>query len=110
MSVTVGSEVRSLEAGAPAALLMLVAAGWILGIAGLLGYGPSRPGPVTIVATALLVAVVVLERVHGDQDADVEVDLEEEQFQERAARARESERERATTRAPGDPEQSATPA
>lgn len=65
-------EVETLETISPDALLMLVAGGWLLGIAGWLGFGPVRPGPITIGATVLLLAVVLTQWHWGDEEHEVD--------------------------------------
>ena len=63
------ADLNVMETIAPDALLIFVAGGWVLGIAGWLGYGPVRPGPATIGATVLLLVVVVTQWKSLSDDA-----------------------------------------
>ena len=66
-------EAHSVHAHLADALLFFVAAAWLLGIAGLMGYGVVRPGRITIASSIILVSAVVWIYVKRDREEAPEV-------------------------------------
>ncbi len=54
------SATRTAETAGPTVFLTVVALGWIDGIAGLLGFGPLRPGYLTFAGTIILIVALVI--------------------------------------------------
>jgi cbb3-type cytochrome oxidase subunit 3 len=60
---------RNAEAAGPVIFITLVALGWIDGIVGILGYGPMRPGWLTVAGTVvLMLGLVVAYRNNRSED------------------------------------------
>lgn len=62
-SAALHSELRFLSRVAPDVALFTVAAGWVVGIPGMFGYGPIRVGWVTLVGTAVLAVLLAQEEL-----------------------------------------------
>lgn len=67
----VRSAVRTTANVAPEALLLFVGGAWAIGLPGLFGIGPIRPGWVTVTTTVLLVVAWVWGRVRSDGPIDL---------------------------------------